>query len=229
MIRANLDAIHMKIRVAAEKANTSYERVKVVAVSKTRPAGDVQSAISAGQKVFGENKVQEAIEKIDCITEPVEWHMVGHLQSNKAGIAVKYFDLIHSVDSMKLVKEVNKQAKKNDKVQSVLIQVNVAEDDSKFGITAPKVSELVKAAMDSDHLKLLGLMTIPPLFDNPEKARVYFRRLREIAFEEMVVKGYIEQASLEISMGMSNDYEIAVEEGATIVRIGTAIFGRRVY
>ena len=157
----------------------------------------------------------------------VEWHLIGHLQTNKTKLAVQLFDVIHSIDSLKLLKEIDRWANKFSKVQSILIQVNIAEETSKFGARASDLACLIDAAKQASNVHLLGLMIIPPYSENPEDARVFFRRLREIAFAELVLKNYIDEASLELSMGMSNDYQVAIEEGATMVRIGTAIFGER--
>ncbi len=227
MIREHLNAVKTNIANAAERVGRKPENIKLVAVSKTRPASDIVRAIDAGHFCFGENRVQEAVEKIVDIPHRAEWHLVGHLQSNKAKTAVKYFDMIQSVDSIKLVREINKQAQKISKIQSILIQVNIADEDTKFGVPVSGVSDLVKAAIDSENINLQGMMTIPPFLDDPEKIRPFFKRLRRMAFDELVVKDYISEVSLEISMGMSNDYEVAIEEGASIVRIGTAIFGSR--
>lgn len=227
MIREHLNAVKTNIANAAERVGRKPENIKLVAVSKTRPASDIVRAIDAGHFCFGENRVQEAVEKIVDIPHRAEWHLVGHLQSNKTKTAVKYFDMIQSVDSIKLVREINKQAQKISKIQSILIQVNIADEDTKFGVPVSGVSDLVKAAIDSENINLQGMMTIPPFLDDPEKMRPFFKRLRRMAFDELVVKDYISEVSLEISMGMSNDYEVAIEEGASIVRIGTAIFGSR--
>ena len=227
MIEQNIKDITYNINQAAQRIGRSSNSIKLIAVSKTRTVEEVETAIRAGQVVFGENRIQEAATKIPSVKSDVEWHFIGHLQTNKTKLAVQLFDVIHSIDSLKLLKEIDRWANKFSKVQSILIQVNIAEETSKFGAKASDLAYLIDAAKQASNVHLLGLMIIPPYSENPEDARVFFRRLREIAFAELVLKNYIDEASLELSMGMSNDYQVAIEEGATMVRIGTAIFGER--
>jgi PLP dependent protein len=227
MIQKNLNDSLCKIRQAALRAGRDPERIKLVAVSKNHSVSKIKAAISAGQSVFGESRIQEAAAKIPDIRYPVEWHLIGHLQSNKAKQAVQLFDCIHSVDSLKILAEIDRCARKISKIQSVLIQVNIAEETTKFGVPASLLPKLIEAATAAGNICLAGLMTIPPYSDNAEDARPYFRRLREIAFDELIAKHYIKKALLELSMGMSGDYEVAIEEGATMVRVGTAVFGAR--
>ena len=227
MIEQNIKDITYNINQAAQRIGRSSNSIKLIAVSKTRTVEEVETAIRAGQVVFGENRIQEAATKIPSVKSDIEWHLIGHLQTNKTKLAVQLFDVIHSIDSLKLLKEIDRWANKFSKVQSILIQVNIAEETSKFGAKASDLAYLIDAAKQASNVHLLGLMIIPPYSENPEDARVFFRRLREIAFAELVLKNYIDEASLELSMGMSNDYQVAIEEGATMVRIGTAIFGER--
>ena len=201
--------------------------IHLVAVSKTMPAEVVQDAIEAGISDLGENYIQEAKEKINALAAyPVTWHFIGHLQSNKARYAVRLFDLIHSVDSLKLAQELNKYAQKNDKIQAILIQVNVAKEASKSGVYVEDAVQLLKEVSRLENIVVKGLMTMPPYFNAPEKARPFFTALREL--RDQIKMEAIPNISMdELSMGMTGDFEAAIEEGATIVRIGTAIFGDR--
>jgi len=201
--------------------------IRLLAVSKTMPAEVVQDSIEAGISNLGENYIQEAREKINALAAyPVTWHFIGHLQSNKAKYAVRLFDLIHSVDSLKLAQELNKYAKKNDKIQAILIQVNVAKEVSKSGVYVEDTLQLLKEVSRLENIAVKGLMTMPPFFNAPEKARPYFTALREL--RDQIKMEAIPNISMdELSMGMTGDFEAAIEEGATIVRIGTAIFGDR--
>jgi pyridoxal phosphate enzyme (YggS family) len=201
--------------------------IRLVAVSKTIPAEVVRDAIEAGILELGENYIQEAKEKINALAAfPVTWHFIGHLQSNKAKYAVRLFDLIHSVDSLKLAQVLNKYAKKIDKIQAILIQVNVAKEASKSGVYVEDTLQLLKEVSRLENIAVKGLMTMPPFFNAPEKARPYFTALREL--RDQIKMEAISNISMdELSMGMTGDFETAIEEGATIVRIGTAIFGDR--
>jgi hypothetical protein len=201
--------------------------IRLVAVSKTIPAEVVRDAIEAGILELGENYIQEAKEKINALAAfPVTWHFIGHLQSNKAKYAVRLFDLIHSVDSLKLAQVLNKYAKKIDKIQAILIQVNVAKEVSKSGVYVEDTLQLLKEVSRLENIAVKGLMTMPPFFNAPEKARPYFTALREL--RDQIKMEAISNISMdELSMGMTGDFETAIEEGATIVRIGTAIFGDR--
>ncbi|MCG8618766.1 MAG: YggS family pyridoxal phosphate-dependent enzyme [Desulfobacterales bacterium] len=226
-IKNNIDRIRTNIRTSAENCGRNADDIRLIAVSKRKPAGLIRDAIEAGHQDFGENYIQEAMEKIDDIgREAACWHFIGHLQSNKAKFAVKYFDLIHTVDKIKLAKEINKQAAKIGKVQQVLLQINIAREDTKSGADAKEVLELARGISEFDNLSLQGLMCMPPFFDDPEEARPYFRAVRIIKDEitDLNLNG-VEMTHL--SMGMSNDFAVAIEEGATLVRVGTAIFGRR--
>lgn len=216
-----------RIRMAAEKCGRNPESVRLVTVSKTIPANRVKEAIEAGVTILGENYVQEAREKFNALaTYPVSWHFIGHLQSNKAKYAVRLFDLIHSVDSVKLARELDKYAGKIDKIQNILIQVNISKESSKSGTNIESTFNLVKDINAMQNLSIKGLMTMPPYFNNPEKVRPYFSALRALR-DQIRPKMPPGVAVDELSMGMTGDFETAVEEGATLVRIGTAIFGER--
>jgi pyridoxal phosphate enzyme (YggS family) len=195
----------------------------LVAVSKTVEPARIKEAIEAGVPILGENYVQEARKKIEEIGRGVAWHFIGHLQSNKAKSAIHLFDMIHSVDNLSLAKELNRRAEEDNRTVKALIEVNLSQEATKFGTDEEKLFELAQAMLQLNHLSLEGLMTMPPYFDDSERGRPYYVKLRELR-EKMVREGIPVK---ELSMGMSNDFEIAIEEGATYVRIGTAIFGPR--
>jgi len=191
------------------------------------PENTVREAITAGVNILGENYIQEAKDKINTLSSyPVSWHFIGHLQSNKAKYAVKLFDMIHTIDSLKLAHELNKQAKKINKIQQILIQINISMESTKSGIHEEDAQKLIKEISSFENLSIKGLMTMPPFFNNPEKARPYFSALRDLRdkIRNKVIKNINMQ---ELSMGMTDDFEVAIKEGATFVRIGTAIFGER--
>ena len=226
VIRENLEKVYERIEAAAKRAGRDARSITLVAVTKTFGPEAVLAAYEAGQRHFGENYVQEARAKIEAVNKPdIVWHMIGHLQTNKAKYAVKMFDLVETVDSVKLANELNKRAGKVGKVQKVLIEVNLGGEESKSGCDEAGAFELAEYVGSLPNLELLGLMTIPP-FLPPEEVRPYFRRLRELA-ERIEAKGYPGVSMKHLSMGMSADFEVAIEEGATIVRVGTAIFGPR--
>jgi len=228
-IKENIYNIYKKIEDAAVKVGRNPEAVKVLAATKTITSDKIEEAVKAGIKIIGENKVQEAKEKIEVLKyklpEFVSWHMIGHLQRNKAKLAVQLFDLIHSIDSLKLAEKVNKVAAEFGKVQKVLIQVKLSDEETKYGISPDEIINIIEKIYNMENISVEGLMTMPPYFENPENVRTYFKRLRKLR-DELQSKGF---SLPELSMGMSGDFEIAVEEGATIVRIGSAIFGRRNY
>jgi len=206
---------------AAVRAGRKPEKIKLVAVSKTHPAQSVAELVGMGQLCFGENRVQEAEDKITLI-HGAEWHLIGHLQSNKARRAVKLFDVIQSVDSLELAERLERICSEEGRSElPIYIQVDLAQETTKTGMLAEKLPEAVKTIKDFHHLKLEGLMTIPPFFDDPEKVRPYFARLRHLR-DEFVPNGGL-------SMGMSGDFETAIEEGSTLIRVGTSIFGVRDY
>ena len=222
-IRENLLRVTEWIEKATRRAGRSPGEIKLVAVSKTVDAGRIREAIEAGVSILGENYVQEAQKKIEEIGKPVSWHFIGHLQSNKAKVAVRLFDAVHCVDSLPLAEDLNRRAQQADRKMPVMIEVNLSGETTKFGTEEEKVMTLARAILKLDHLSLDGLMTMPPYFDDPGMSRPYFVQLR--ALKERLVAGGIPLKDL--SMGMSNDFEVAIEEGATYVRVGTAIFGAR--
>ena len=222
-LETRFEKVRNKIELAAAKAGRSPADIKLIAVSKTQPLEVLRAASEAGINVFGENKVQEAENKIEKLTgRKIEWHLIGHLQSNKARKAVKLFDFIHSVDSVELAERLERICREeNRRNLIVLIQVDLADEATKSGISEKNLPNLIEYLQGCEMLKFGGFMILPPFFEDAEKSRPFFRRLCEIR-NELLPDG-------ELSMGMSNDFEIAVEEGATIVRVGTAIFGERQY
>ncbi len=226
LIGRRLKNIKDRINKSAIRCGRDPESVRLVAVSKTVSADRVKEAIDAGVDILGENYIQETRTKFNELAAyTVSWHFIGHLQTNKARYAVRLFDLIHSVDSLKLALELDKQAKKINKIQDILIQINIGKEPSKSGADAETISNLVRDVSCLRHLSVKGLMIMPPFFTDPEKVRPYFAALRNLRDR---VHQTISGVNLyELSMGLSNDFEVAVEEGATFVRIGTAIFGER--
>jgi pyridoxal phosphate enzyme (YggS family) len=220
----NLAGIKSRIASAAARAGRDAGEIKLVAVSKTHPTETIREAIAAGQTVFGENKVQEAEGKIEEIGRDVaEWHLIGHLQSNKARRAVQLFDVIHSLDSLELARRLERICIEEERSElPVLVQVDLAREETKSGVKEEDLPELAEFLKTCERLKFNGLMVLPPYFEDPEAARPYFKRLRELRDDLLDGKG-------ELSMGMSHDFEAAIEPGATIVRVGTAIFGEREY
>lgn len=222
----NFNAIMNRIAFAAKRSGREPSSVKMIVVTKSVDVERIQQAISSGATILGENRVQEAKEKIEKLGTIVPWHLIGHLQTNKAKHAVRLFNLIHSVDSLELVKEVDKQAVKIGKIQDVLVEVSIAGEVSKTGVAVQDVAAFVREAAKFKNISIKGLMTIPPFLDDPEAVRPYFRMLRVLAGS--IAKENISGMSMrELSMGMSGDFEVAIEEGATMVRVGTAIFGGR--
>ncbi len=223
-IEKNLSRVKERIKHAATKAGRDAQGIKLMAVTKTVTVERIREAMAAGSVIFGENYVQEARAKIEEIGKSgIQWHFIGHLQTNKAKYAVKLFDLIHTVDSVTLARELDKKAAAAGKIIDCLIEVNLSQEASKFGINKERTPELAHAMKDLKNISLQGLMTMPPYADDPEAARPYFIALRELR-EEIAGSGI---PLPELSMGMSSDFEVAIEEGATIVRIGTSIFGER--
>ena len=222
-----LKEIHQRINHAALSCGRDPAKIRLVAVSKTVPAECIRPAIEAGVAILGENYIQEAEHKIELLADlNVSWHFIGHLQSNKAKFAVRWFDLIHTVDSVKLAKEINKQAKKLGKVQDILIQVNVGLEQSKSGVSETDSVSLIRDISEHENIAVKGLMTIPPYFNAPEKVRPYFKALASL--KDSISAQRIPNVSMEeLSMGMTGDFEAAICEGATLVRIGTALFGER--
>ncbi|MCL7486612.1 MAG: YggS family pyridoxal phosphate-dependent enzyme [Desulfobulbaceae bacterium] len=227
MICANLEKIRRNIALAAERCGRDPDDIQLLAVSKRMDAATVEKARQCGQKLFGENFVQEAQSKIEQLDPAISWHFIGHLQSNKTKIAVRLFRLIETVDRLKLARSLNRHAAGLDQTLDILIQVNVGREKQKSGVLPQDAEQLIREIGKLTHLRIRGLMTIPPYTDNPELSRPYFRALKKIA-DEFSGKGYFtDEAPLILSMGMSADYPVAIEEGATLVRVGTAIFGQR--
>lgn len=225
-ISQNLTDIRQRIRAAAEKAGRDPSSVRLVAVSKTRPATDIVEAFQAGQTVFGENYVQELAAKLDQVLEAVQWHVVGHLQSNKIKYIAGRVALIHSVDRLSLAEEISRQWGRLDLVCPVLIQVNISGESTKSGTTEAGALQLVRESALLPNIRVQGLMTMPPFFDDPEAARPCFAELRRLA-RTIAATGIPNVEMRELSMGMSGDFEVAIQEGATLVRVGTALFGER--
>lgn len=225
-IAANLNSIRNQIIAAASAAGRDPASVRLVAVSKTKPAAMVEDAFRAGQTLFGENYVQELAAKAAEVSSPVEWHFIGHLQSNKVKQIAGLVSMIHSVDRLSLAEEINRQWGRLGKCCDVLVQVNVSGETTKSGTTAHEAFDLVRGVAAHPHLRVKGLMTMPPFFVDPEEARPYFRELRNLAreIEGLALPGVSME---ELSMGMSGDFSVAIAEGATLVRIGSAIFGER--
>jgi pyridoxal phosphate enzyme (YggS family) len=222
-IKENYLRVVERMEGAARRVGRDPRGIKLVAVSKTVDVVRIKEAVEAGVSILGENYVQEAQKKIEEIGRSVAWHFIGHLQSNKAKYAVRLFDVVHSVDNLGLAEELNRRAEQAGRVLEVMMEVNLSGETTKFGAEEESVLNLAKMIRRLHHLSLEGLMTMPPYFDSPEKSRPYYIGLRELK-ERMVREGI---PMKELSMGMSNDFEIAIEEGATFVRVGTAIFGAR--
>jgi PLP dependent protein len=227
-LATRLNGVRARLSAAARAANRAPDEVRLIAISKTHPASLIRRAIELGALDIGENRVQEAEEKIvEVGREKARWHLVGHLQANKARRAVKLFDVIHSLDSIQLARRLNRLCEEEGRAQlSVLIQVDLGREETKSGIDESELAHLVDAIGPLRHLELTGLMTLPPFFDDPEQSRPFFRRLRELR-DELHERGAFGGRRSELSMGMTHDFEVAVQEGATMVRIGTAIFGER--
>jgi pyridoxal phosphate enzyme (YggS family) len=213
-----------RIAAACARCGRKPDDVRLIAVSKTHPPESVCEAARAGMSVFGENKVQEARAKIPECPGNISWHLVGHLQRNKAGFATELFDLIHSVDSLRLLEAIHRAADEIGKTQKVLLEVNVSGEGTKFGLKPEEITGALRAAKEFPRVEIRGLMTMPPFFEEPEKARPFFRKLRELRDQSQSETGI---ALPELSMGMSHDFETAIEEGADWIRVGTAIFGAR--
>lgn len=226
----NISRIHRRVSNAAIRAGRKPKDIKLIAVTKTISIQQIKEAIDAGLRIFGESKVQEAREKIQdarCMIHDadIQWHLIGHLQKNKAKTAVELFEMIHSVDSLELAEIADKHAQKTGKIQKILLQVKLSDEISKYGILKDNLLQVIEKISEKKNLSIRGLMTIPPFFENPKNARPYFNELRALR-DKAEIMGF---NLPELSMGMTNDFEVAIEEGATMVRIGTAIFGKRKY
>jgi len=223
----NLDRIRARIRQAAERCGRNPNEIQLVAVSKRMPAEVVSEAYQCGQVIFGENYLQEAREKIEQLDQSIQWHFIGNLQSNKARIAAELFQVIETVDRLKIARKLNRHAGDLGKTIDVLIQVNVGREPQKSGVLPEKCRELLRDIQSLTNLKVRGLMTMPPYGREPESSRPWFRELKQLAIQLADEELFEDNDSVELSMGMSGDFTVAIEEGATLVRVGTAIFGPR--
>lgn len=228
MIKENIDAVEKNIEAACKRAGRDRSEVTLIAVSKTKPIEDLMEAYNAGIRVFGENKVQELTYKIEHMPDDIHWHMIGHLQRNKVKYIVGKVDLIHSVDKIELAEEIDKRAKALGIVQDILIEVNIADEESKGGVAADKAKELYVNIQKLSYVNVRGVMCIAPNVDDPESNRQYFVNLRKILVDIMSIM--LDNSRVDVmSMGMTGDYEVAIEEGSTMIRVGTGIFGARQY
>ena len=228
MVKENLKMVEENIRKACERSNRDPKEVTLIAVSKTKPVEMIREAIDYGMKDYGENKVQEMCDKISVIPEKLNWHLIGHLQRNKVKYIVDKACLIHSVDSLRLAEQINNEAKKKNVVCNILIEVNIAQEETKFGISKDEVRDLLNAVKGLENIKVKGLMTIAPFVEDAEDNRVYIRELYKLFIDMRQEKA--DNIEMEVlSMGMTGDYQVAIEEGATMVRVGTGIFGERNY
>ena len=228
MLKDNLKTVEEHVQEACKCAGRSREEVTLIAVSKTKPVEMLQEIYGEGVRDFGENKVQELCDKIEQLPSDIRWHMIGHLQRNKVKYIVGKVALIHSVDTYRLAEEINIQAKKRGIIVPILVEVNIAGEKTKFGTTAEDAMLLVEEISKLENVRIKGLMTIAPFVENPEDNRLYFRKIKQLSVD--ITNKNIDNVSMEIlSMGMTGDYEVAIEEGATMVRVGTGIFGARNY
>jgi pyridoxal phosphate enzyme (YggS family) len=228
MVQENLTQVEANIAAACKRAGRNREEVTLIAVTKTKPVEMLQEAYDWGSRNFGENKVQEIMDKYDKLPSDIQWHMIGHLQRNKVKYIVDKVCLIHSVDSYRLAEEINIQAKKRGVVVPILIEVNIADEQSKFGVRPEETLQLVREISTLDGVSVRGLMCIAPYVVDSEENRPFFRKIKALSID--IEKENIDNVSMDIlSMGMTGDYEVAIEEGATMVRVGTGIFGERNY
>jgi len=226
-LRKRLQDVHNRIEVAANRSGRAASDIRLIAISKTHPVEVIQEVITLGATELGENRVQEAESKIQALGEQARWHMVGHLQANKARKAIKLFDVIHSLDSLDLAQRINDICEQEQRSPfPVLIQVDLGREANKSGIEEADLLTMVERTRDLRYLKLAGLMTLPPFFDEPEQTRPFFAKLRQLR-DTLAKEGFFGEQLGELSMGMTHDFEVAIEEGATMVRVGTAIFGER--
>ena len=228
MLKDNLKKVEQCVEEACRRAGRSRDEVTLIAVSKTKPVSLLQEAYAEGVRNFGENKVQELCKKTGEMPADVRWHMIGHLQRNKVCQIIDQVALIHSVDTYRLAEEINIQALKRGRIVPILVEVNIAEEESKFGTSAEDAIQLVEEISKLENIRIKGLMTVAPNVENAEENRTYFRKIRQLSVD--IRNKNIDNVSMEIlSMGMTGDYEVAIEEGATMVRVGTGIFGERIY
>ena len=228
MIRENLEKVQNNISTACTKANRNTDDVTLIAVSKTKPVELLQEAYDAGVRDFGENKVQEIMDKYDKLPSDIRWHMIGHLQRNKVKYIIDKVVLIHSVDSLRLAEEISKQAQKHNLTMPILVELNIGDEDTKFGTSLEEAIALVKEISLLPNIQIKGLMTVAPFVDDAEENRHYFNAMKHLSVD--IMKENIDNVCMDVlSMGMTGDYEVAIEEGATMVRVGTGIFGERNY
>ena len=228
MLKENLANVEKNIEQACKNAGRNRNEVTLIAVSKTKPVEMLQEIYDENIRDFGENKVQELCSKMEQLPSDIRWHMIGHLQRNKVKYIVGKVELIHSVDTYRLAEEINIQAKKQNVIVPILVEVNIAHEESKFGISAEDAILLVEEISRLENIRIKGLMTIAPYVENPEDNRLYFRKIKQLSVD--ITNKNIDNVSMEIlSMGMTGDYMVAIEEGATMVRVGTGIFGERIY
>ena len=228
MLKENLTQVEEKIDAACRRAGRDRSEVTLIAVSKTKPVSTLKEAYDLGVRVFGENKVQELVEKYEALPEDIHWHLIGHLQRNKVKYIIDKAELIHSVDSLRLARTISEEAQKHQCTVHILLEVNVAEEESKFGMTVEEAPKLAEEIAALPNIQIEGLMTIAPFVENPEENRPVFQKLRKLSVD-IRAKNINNVTMAVLSMGMTNDYEVAIEEGATMVRVGTAIFGERNY
>lgn len=228
MVAKNYREVEKKVCEACKRAGRDRSEVTLIAVSKTKPVEMLLEAMEAGADVFGENKVQELCDKYEALPKELHWHLIGHLQRNKVKYIVDKVELIHSVDSLRLAEEINKEAVKKEIQVNILIEVNVAGEESKFGVTVEDTEDLIRSIASLPNVHIQGLMTIAPYVEDPKENRPVFRRLKKLAVD--IKMKNIDNVHMDVlSMGMTGDYEVAIEEGATMVRVGTGIFGERNY
>lgn len=228
MITENYDLVYESVKNACKRSGRDISEVKLIAVSKTKPVSNIEELYEHGVLEYGENKVQEMCDKYETLPKDINWHMIGHLQRNKVKYIVDKVKLIHSVDSLRLANQIEEEASKKNVVVDILVEVNVACEESKFGLMTDEVINLLEEISKLKHVKVKGLMTIAPYVSNPEDNRKYFKQLKQLSID--IKKKNIDNISMdELSMGMTGDYEVAIEEGATYVRVGTGIFGEREY
>ena len=228
MLAENLQQVNANIEKACAAVGRAPSEITLVAVSKTKPVSMLQEAYDAGARVFGENKVQEIMDKYDQLPSDIQWHMIGHLQRNKVKYIIDKVAMIHSVDSLRLAQTIEQEAAKKDLVIPILLEVNVAEEDTKFGLKVEEVLPLLEQISSFSHIQVKGLMTIAPFVENPEENREVFRTLKKLSVD-ISAKNINNVTMSVLSMGMTGDYQVAVQEGSTMVRVGTGIFGERNY
>ncbi len=228
MIRLNLENVQNNINNACKRANRNSNEVTLIAVSKTKPVEMLQEAYDAGIRDFGENKVQEIMDKYENLPSDIRWHMIGHLQRNKVKYIIDKVVMIHSVDSLRLAEEISKQAVKHQLIMPILVELNIGDEDTKFGASSEDAISLVRQISMLPGIQIKGLMTVAPFVENPEENRHYFKAMKHLSVD--IMKENIDNVCMDIlSMGMTGDYEVAIEEGAAMVRVGTGIFGERNY